>query len=195
RVVAHRAERPDEGVLGDFLGVTPIAEQPHGDREQAILVRGDEGGKGSLDVGRQPVRERRVGVHRPLQHDGPRNGCRSIGQEIVIVPFMLGCTEQWNGYVPALLKTRLLGEPLVMFAPMVHEPSSSATRCGTLSSFVQVITSPTLALTGWDQALFFTWASTTVVPVESEQTAAAGPVVAPAGAVVAVLLPEHAASA
>jgi hypothetical protein len=100
-----------------------------------------------------------------------------------------------------------------MLLDIVHEPSSSATLCGAESELVQVITSPTFAVTGahWKPP---TAVSTVVVPVESAQTAEV-PVVAagawlpgggasvpaacvagacvPAGAWLAP--PEHAASA
>ena len=103
---------------------------------------------------------------------------------------------QWNGYDPATLKTRLCGVVVVMFADIVHEPSSRATLCWTASLFVQVITSPTEAATAL-QVLFATVASTSAaVPAGgSVQTAAAD--VAPdvaAGGFVAVP-PEQAARA
>src|SRR6476469_9684951 len=89
---------------------------------------------------------------RPPAHRLPRQA-----YEIVIVPFMLGWIVQWNGYVPALVKTRMAVPPLgAMLAPIVHEPSSSPTLCGTSSLFVHVITSPTLALMGCDQVRFWT---------------------------------------
>lgn len=93
---------------------------------------------------------------------------------MTIVPFMPGWIVQWNGYDPAALKTRLCGASPVMFAGIVHEPSSSPTLCGTASLFVQVITSPTAALTA-PHSLPPTDASTSAaVPAAgSVQTAAA----------------------
>ena len=67
---------------------------------------------------------------------------------MTIVPFIDGWTVQWNGYEPAALNERLCGASPVMFFDIVQEPSSSPTLCGTASPFVQVMTSPTLALTG-----------------------------------------------
>jgi hypothetical protein len=97
-------------------------------------------------------------------------------QEIVMVPFMVGWTVQWNAYVPAAVKTRLRVPPLgSMFADMPHEPSSRATRWGTSSLFVQVITSPTWALIGCDHVMFATVAATSVVAVVSAHGAAAPP--------------------
>src|ERR1700741_1607206 len=110
-------------------------------------------------------------------------------------------TEQWNGNVPATENARLFEPPPGMFEDIWHEPSSRATLCGTLSPFVQVITSPTFALIGCCQALLATPTATTVVPVESAQGAEAAVVpagcwVPPAGCVVGdVPPPEHAASA
>jgi GNAT superfamily N-acetyltransferase len=107
------------------------------------------------------------------------------------VPFMLVCTAQWNGYVPATVNTRLFEPPPGMFEDMPHELSSSWTRWGTVSPFVHVITSPTLALRGCVQVLSATLVATTVVPVESAQGPEAA--VVAAGAVVGVAVPEHAA--
>jgi GNAT superfamily N-acetyltransferase len=94
--------------------------------------------------------------------------------------------------VPALLKTRLFDPPPGMFADIPQEPSSSATRWGTVSPLVQVMTSPTLALSGWVQVLSATLVGTTVVPVESAHGASAA-VVATGAAVGVVVPPEHAA--
>lgn len=108
---------------------------------------------------------------------------------------MLGWTEQWNAYEPATVKTRLFVPPPAMFADIAHEPSSRATLCGTVSLLLQVMTSPTFAVTGWDQVLSPTVAWTVVVPVESAHgpavVVAAG--VAATGPVVGVpLLPQPA---
>jgi len=110
--------------------------------------------------------------------DRLRPGCRprlccpdSAGYWVmVIVPFIPEWIVQWNGYVPATEKTRLaLPPPPAMLPDIVQEPSSSPTLCGAESEFVQVITSPTLALTGphWKPP---TAASTVVGSVESAQT-------------------------
>src|SRR6185503_7860151 len=94
---------------------------------------------------------------------------------------------------------RLALPPLPAMLPdIVHEPSSSPTLCGAESELVQVMTSPTLALTG-AHLKSPTVAATVVVPVESVQTApvaVVAPGVWPAGAVVGFeLAPEQAASA
>jgi len=113
---------------------------------------------------------------------------------------MFGCTAQWKGKVPATENARLFEPPAGMFADMAHEPSSSATLCGTLSLFVHVITSPTFALIGCCHVLLATPSETVVVPVESAHGAeaavvAAGAWVPPAGACVGVPPPEQAARA
>ena len=87
------------------------------------------------------------------------------------MPFIDEWIVQWNGYVPATENTRLALPPLPAMSPdIVHEPSSSPTRCAAESELVQVMTSPTFALTGphWNPP---TVASTVVVPVESAHTA------------------------
>ena len=73
--------------------------------------------------------------------------------------------------MPAFEKTRLFELPPAMFEDIWHEPSSSATLCGTVSLFVQVMTSPTFAFTGCDQVLLATVADTVAVPVESVTSA------------------------
>lgn len=103
---------------------------------------------------------------------------------MAIVPFMLEWMVQWNGYEPAALKTRLCGASPVMFADIVHEPSSRPTLCGMESPLVHVMTSPTAALTG-PQVLPWTDACTSAaVPAAgSVQTAVPVPDV-PGGFVV-----------
>ena len=129
---------------------------------------------------------------------------------MVMVPFMLGWTVQKNGYVPGTEKTRLAFPPEPAMLPdILHEPSSSSTLCGAESELVQVMTSPTLALTGphWKPP---TAASTVVAAVESAQTAevavvwpgvcpvpvdGGGPCVPAPTVGPGVELPEHAARA
>ena len=123
------------------------------------------------------------------------------------MPFMVGCTAQWNGNVPATEKTRLLEPPPGMLSDIAHDPSSRATLCGTVSLFVHVITSPTFALIGCCHWRLATPTATTVVPVESVHGAEAAVVAAggcvpppgagvpPAGACVDVPPPEQAARA
>src|SRR4029077_18428283 len=95
-------------------------------------------------------------------------------EEIVMVPFMVGCTAQWNGKVPATENTRLLEAPPGMFADIAHDPSPRAPFGGPLAAFVHVITSPTLALIGCCHWKLATPTATTVVPVESVHGAEAG---------------------
>lgn len=90
-----------------------------------------------------------------------------------MVPFMLECTEQWNGKVPATENTRLrVPPPPLMLPAIAHDPSSSAAEWGTESLFVHVITSPALAVTG-AQVNPSTVALTVVASVDSAHGAAA----------------------
>jgi ribosomal protein S18 acetylase RimI-like enzyme len=65
-------------------------------------------------------------------------------QLTVIVPFMLGCTLQWNGYVPAAVNIRP-SEPALAMLGVAHEPSSSVAVCGAESPLVNVTVWPTAA--------------------------------------------------
>ena len=116
---------------------------------------------------------------------------------MTIVPFMLEWMVQWNGYEPATLNMRLCGASPVMFADIVHEPSSRPTLCGTESPFVHVITSPTAALTG-PHALPLTDASTSAAVPAGGSVQIPAAVLAPpevvAGGFVVVPPPEQAAS-
>ena len=49
----HRPERTDQRVLGDLLGIAPIAQQAKRDGIQPILVIGDEGRERRVDVPRE----------------------------------------------------------------------------------------------------------------------------------------------
>ena len=81
------------------------------------------------------------------------------------MPFMLGCTKQWNGNVPAFEKV-VLPEPPPEIEAVHRGPSSTWTPWGTPSPLVQVITSPTLALR---------LAGTNVLPSMAALTTAAPP--------------------
>jgi SAM-dependent methyltransferase len=57
----------DQGVLGGFLGIAPVAEHAQGDREQPVLVSHDKGLKGSIKVPGERRYERFVCLHHPSE--------------------------------------------------------------------------------------------------------------------------------
>ena len=125
---------------------------------------------------------------------GLSNAKRVADQLIVIVPFIELWILQWNAYVPATVKVRLPVAPGAI-VPVSHEAwLSSVTVWPGVSLFVQVIVSPTFAVTvAGSNAKFLMLAETAPADVATEHGAAPPP--PPAGVAVAPPVLLQAASA
>src|SRR5258706_7531331 len=125
---------------------------------------------------------------------GRKLGPRRRQPLTTIVPFIwVGWIAQWYGYVPASVNCRL---PLFpgWIVSVAHDRSSNAAEWGVVSSFVQVIVSPTLAWIGSVLKLK-SLISTFTVPAASLLTQATAPTEGAGAFEVGVALEPHAASA
>ena len=91
RVARQGPIRPDERVLGRFLGVAPVAEDTDRDREEAILLVRDEGRKGGVQIGSELpdqgcIRRPREVFHHPMKHQPIGGGCIASSRRPVPAP-------------------------------------------------------------------------------------------------------------